>query len=137
MNENVLTEMNGSEIIRKKCRQILGVTPAALTFLLSKSLLENFDCGILCDSCDDIRLIFIRGKDDANLVFHLCMCYLQLRSSSKCNIAQKYHEVLLSQIYLYSISICHRMCICGDFNGHIGNQQDFEDKLDSIPQKRN
>ncbi|CAG2202982.1 unnamed protein product [Mytilus edulis] len=102
-------------------------------FLVSKSILENFTCSVLNDNYEDILWISLKCKNDINFVIHLCVCYLQPERSSRGNIAQEYYDVLLSQIYLYSG--CSNLFVCGDFNGRIGNLQDFDDKIDFIPEK--
>ncbi|VDI44476.1 Hypothetical predicted protein, partial [Mytilus galloprovincialis] len=102
-------------------------------FLVSKSIIENFTCSVLNDNYEDILWISLKCKNDINFVIHLCVCYLQPERSSRGNIAQEYYDVLLSQIYLYSG--CSNLFVCDDFNGRIGNLQDFDDNIDFIPEK--
>lgn len=125
--------MDGLEIIGKIFRLIRGAVLVAWAFLVSWEWLQYFECGILSYSSEDVLWIYLKSKSDPDYIIHLCVCYLQPERSSRGNIAQKYYDNLLSQIYLYSA--CSNLCICGDFNGRIGNQQDFEDKIDFVPIK--
>ncbi|CAG2212577.1 unnamed protein product [Mytilus edulis] len=102
-------------------------------FLISNEILENFDCGILNSSYDDILWIYLKCKYDSEFVIHLCISYLQPEHSCRGNIAHEFFDVLLSQIYLYSDA--SHVLVCGDFNGRIGDKQDFDDQIDFIPTK--
>lgn len=102
-------------------------------FLIKNSLYDNFEVNILDDSRDDILWIYLKNKDDPELTLYLCVCYLQPERSSRGNIAQEFYDCLLSQMYLYSTGC--PIFICGDFNGRVGNLQDFNDSLDYLPKR--
>jgi len=100
-------------------------------FIVSNKILDNFDCVILDNSCDDILWISLKCKYDLEFVVNMCVCYLQPEHSCRGNIAQEFYDTLLSQMYLYSNA--SQTAVCGDFNGRIGDKQDIEDIIDYIP----
>lgn len=103
-------------------------------FRIKNSIFEYFEVHILDKSRDDILWIYLKSVNDPNLVLDFSVCYLQPERSSRGNISQEFYEHLLSQLYLYNTG--NPIFICCDFNGRIGDSQDFNDSLDNLPKRQ-
>ena len=96
--------------------------------LIKKSLCSNFDVKVLDNTQSDIFWIKLSSKNNMDLLFLICCCYLPAENSTRDNSSQQFFDSLTAQVYSYSD---HPLLICGDFNCRIGEKQDVA--LDYVP----
>ena len=99
-------------------------------FLIANPLLQEYTVQLLDKSFDGIFWIRLNNKtDDENGVL-LCACYLPPEGSSRGNTTQEFYDTLLTQTYMYYDGI--PMFYLGDFNGRMGNKDDFNPTIDNV-----
>ena len=102
-------------------------------FLIANTLLQEYTVQLLDKSFHGIFWIRLNNKtDDKNGVL-LCACYLPPEGSSRGNTAQEFYDTLLTQTYMYYDGI--PMFYLGDFNGRMGNKDDFNPTIDNVMER--
>ena len=104
-------------------------------FLIKLRILEQYDVSTLDCNTDDILWIKLIDKQDNENGLYLCSCYLPPSGSSRGDGSQTFYDTLTAQIYQYQDD--NKLLIFGDFNGRIGNQQDFNENIDIIHRRQN
>lgn len=96
--------------------------------LVKNEILKDYDAAILDCSFEGILWLRLIDKGDINFYINICFAYLSPEGSSRCNIAQEFYDMLLSQVYMFYDE--NPMVIMGDLNRRIGKKQDFNPSID-------
>ena len=102
-------------------------------FLIANDLLQVYNVHVLDESYEGILWIRLVSKEDNDTGVLLCACYLPPEGSSRGNSAQEFYDTLLTQTYMYYDGT--PMCYLGDFNGRIGDKQDFNSTIDDVTRR--
>ena len=96
-------------------------------FLIANHILNDYSVNIIDQSYEGIYWIRLDSQaSGASLM--LCACYLPPVGSSRGNTAQEFYDTLLTQTYMYYDG--SQLYYLGDFNGRIGNKDDFNPAVD-------
>jgi hypothetical protein len=101
-------------------------------FLIKEQLMVDFDVTAVDNNCDGILWLRFEHKY-ARYVFHTCVCYFPPKNSSRQIDVNDYFDHLLSSIYVYQND--GLIFLCGDFNARIGDNNDFIEGIDVIPER--
>ena len=88
---------------------------------------------ILDKSFEDLLWIKLTDKNDPDNGAYFCSCYLPPSGSSRGDTSQQFYNKLTSDVYQYQNDL--PLFIMGDLNGRIGESLDFNDSIDSIPNR--
>ena len=102
-------------------------------FLIKLSLLEKYDIVMLDKTFEDLLWIKLTDKSDQDNGAYFCSCYLPPSGSSRGDTSQQFYNKLTSDVYQYQKEL--PLYIMGDFNGRIGELLDFNDSIDSVPNR--
>ena len=99
-------------------------------FLIADKLLLKHSVDIIDRSYEGIFWIRLTSKDDSENGILLCACYLPPEGSSRGNTAQEFYDTLITQTYMHYDGM--QMYYLGDFNGRIGDKDDFNSAIDNV-----
>ena len=78
--------------------------------------------------------MWLKAEMKVNLMcIIMCVCYLPPINSTRCVSADDFMDNLLCKTYEYKPD-CDLLFICGDFNAHCGDKQDFIAGVDDLMQ---
>ena len=103
--------------------------------LIKNSILAHFSVLILDKTVEGILWLKLSLKEVSDVKLLLCVVYLPPANSSRGDSAQQCYDALTSQIYTY-YSDESELIICGDFNGRIGDLQDWNTDDSTLPPRK-
>ena len=100
-------------------------------FFVKNSLLKYFKMKILDDQYEGILWIQLRSIHDET-IFNCCVCCIPPSDSSRILDLAEFYDNLMYQVHTY----CKykKFYICGDFNGRVGNLDDYIPGIDTLPE---
>ena len=101
-----------------------------IAVLFKNSFICEYDITVIDKSIDGVLVFKFTHIDTMHNVLFIAM-YLPPEKSPWGRNAEEHFDNITSLIHMYSVE-CDTICMCGDFNARIGNNDDFILGLDKI-----
>ena len=101
-------------------------------FFIKHDVSENYIVETLDSEHEGILWIQCRSKR-GNHIFNCCVCYVPPSESTRSIDLTEFYDTLMHQVHIYCQD--KQFFICGDFNGRVGDLEDYIPGVDILPER--